>query len=119
MTLVCARLACRRFAMAGAMLILSVAGRAASGRAASDVATFNDPASFDGHNVKIEAVDYLKRKALRVTTLPPDKDGAGFAVLRGADFQDGTIDVDLAVKITTPPGVRMPGFTGIAFRMSA
>src|SRR5215469_12280388 len=121
MNFVCSGLAWRRIAFGSAVLMFSVAGRAASGRAAPDaaVATFNDPASYDGHSVKIEAVDYLKRKALRVTTLPPVQDGAGFALLRGADFQDGTIDVDVAVKITTPPGVRMPGFTGIAFRMSA
>src|SRR5205807_2553922 len=40
----------------------------------------------------------------------------GFALLRGSDFQDGTIEADIALKITTPPGVRMPGFVGIAFR---
>src|SRR5207249_5233207 len=28
----------------------------------------------------------------------------------------GTIEADIALKITTPPGVRMPGFVGIAFR---
>ncbi len=97
-----------------AMLALPLAARAASEPGAS----FNDPASFDGHNVKIEAVNYLRRKALKVTTLEQDKDGGGFALLRGSDFQDGAIDVDLAVKITTPPGVRMPGFVGLAFRMS-
>src|SRR5689334_2142731 len=32
------------------------------------------------------------------------------------DFQDGTIEADIALKITTPPGMRMPGFVGIAFR---
>jgi hypothetical protein len=102
------------------LVAVGVLALCAAARAAFDApATANDPASFDGHNVKIEAVDYLNRKALRVTTVPPDKDGAGFALLRGSDFQDGAIDVDLAVKITTPPGFRMPGFIGLAFRMSA
>jgi hypothetical protein len=36
--------------------------------------------------------------------------------VNGTALHDGTIDVDMAVKITLPPGVRMPGFTGIAFR---
>src|SRR5947209_1599911 len=31
-------------------------------------------------------------------------------------LQDGTIDVDVAVKVLTPPGVRMPGFAGVMFR---
>ena len=118
MSLAGARVACRRVAIAGGVLMLSViAGQAASGGAAADAtASFNDPASFDAHNAKIEAVNYLKRKALRVTATS-EKDGPVLAVLRGSDFQDGTIEADIAVKIITPPGVRMPGFTGLAFRM--
>jgi len=97
--------------------MFSVGGRAASGRAASDVpALFNDPASYDTHNARIESVEYLKRKALRVTAAS-QQDGPVLAVLRGADFQDGTIEADIAVRIITPPGIRMPGFTGLAFRM--
>jgi hypothetical protein len=92
------------------ILAFSVAARAAS-------TTSIDPAGLEPHNVKIESVDFLGRKAVRLTSLTPDKDGAAFALVRGTDFQDGSIDVDLAVKITTPPGVRMPGFTGLAFRM--
>jgi hypothetical protein len=64
-------------------------------------------------NVKLEAVEYQGRKAIRLTKDSPDD---GFAVLAGTDFQDGTIEADLALKVTTPPGVRMPGFIGIAFR---
>jgi hypothetical protein len=69
-------------------------------------------------NVKAEAVEYKGRKAIRITkerdTAKGDFDG--FALLKGTDFQDGTIEADIALKITTPPGVRMPGFVGIAFR---
>jgi hypothetical protein len=62
--------------------------------------------------VKAEGAEYNGRKGIRLTT-----DGeAGFAFLKGTDFQDGTIEVDIATKVTTPPGMRMPGFTGIAFR---
>src|SRR6516165_7867948 len=64
-------------------------------------------------NVKAEAVEYKGRKAVRLTK---DVEKDGFALLRGSDFQDGTIEADIALKITTPPGVRMPGFVGIAFR---
>jgi hypothetical protein len=61
---------------------------------------------------KAEAVEYLGRKAIRLTT-----DGeSGFAFVNGTQFRDGTIEVDIATKRTTPPGVRMPGFTGVAFR---
>jgi hypothetical protein len=64
-------------------------------------------------NVKADAVEYQGRKAVRLTK---DTEKGGFALLRGTDFEDGTIEADIALKITTPPGVRMPGFVGIAFR---
>jgi hypothetical protein len=64
-------------------------------------------------NVKADAVEYKGRKAVRLIN---DSEKDGFALLRGTDFQDGTIEGDIALKITTPPGVRMPGFVGIAFR---
>src|SRR5262249_27015169 len=62
-------------------------------------------------NVKADAILYKGRKAMRITT-----EKGGFAFFRGMDFQDGTIEADIALKITTPPGIRMPGFVGIAFR---
>jgi hypothetical protein len=105
-----ARLSQRSIAAALAAFAFSLGARAASTASI-------DPAGLEPHNVKIETVDFLGRKAIRLTSLTPDKDGAVFALVRGTDFQDGSIDVDLAVKITTPPGVRMPGFTGLAFRM--
>ena len=62
---------------------------------------------------KAELAEYLGRKAVRLTT---NQQSDIFAYVNGSAIQDGVIDVDIAVKITTPPGVRMPGFTGIAFR---
>jgi hypothetical protein len=58
-------------------------------------------------------VEYRGRQAVRLT-----KEGFadGFAVLLGTDFQDGVIEADLALKVTTPKGIRNPGFIGIAFR---
>ncbi|MCI0389074.1 MAG: hypothetical protein MOB07_09975 [Acidobacteria bacterium] len=82
-------------------------------QAASNVQTFalSDIKDLVLLNVKADAIEYKGRRAVRLTT-----EKGGFAVLRGADFQDGTIEADIALKITTPPGVRMPGFVGIAFR---
>jgi hypothetical protein len=64
--------------------------------------------------VKAEAVEYRGRKAVRLTKEANDE--AALALVNGAQFHDGTIEVDLATKTLTPPGVRMPGFTGVAFR---
>ncbi|MBV8632284.1 MAG: hypothetical protein JOZ83_15255 [Silvibacterium sp.] len=65
---------------------------------------------------KAEAVEYKGRKAVRLTK--PEGDEAGLAFLNGTQFRDGTIEVDVATKVIAPPGVRRPGFTGIAFRSS-
>jgi|GEM_PF-431199 len=91
---------------------------AATGRAnAADVQKFPliDAAGLAAHNVKFETVIYQGRKAIRMTTVTQGDD-AGFALLPGTDFQDGTIEADIAVKVTRPPGARTPGFIGIAFR---
>lgn len=61
-----------------------------------------------------ESVEYLGRKAVRLTR--PGEDGAGIAILKGSEFHDGTIEVDIATRVTAPPGTRAPGFSGIAFR---
>ena len=66
---------------------------------------------------KMETVEYMGRKAVRLTTLPSKEEV--FAFLKGVEIQDGTIEADIALKTTTPPGVRMPGFVGIAFRARA
>lgn len=62
--------------------------------------------------VKAEAVEYRGRKAVRLTA----QGEQGFAFVKGVDFRDGVIELEMATKTTTPPGVRMPGFTGVAFR---
>jgi hypothetical protein len=68
-------------------------------------------------NVKAAAVEYKGRKAVLITS---DGDKDGFALLKGVDFQDGTIVGEIALKVTAPPGPpgtrRSPGFVGIAFR---
>jgi hypothetical protein len=87
---------------------------AALGQQARDL-PLTDGAGIEAHNVKFAPGSYLGQKALLVTTLA-NEDRAGFAMLPGVDLQDGTIEVDLAVKVLTPPGVRMPGFTGLMFR---
>jgi hypothetical protein len=65
--------------------------------------------------VKAEAVNYLGRKSVRMTL--EGEDHEGLALLPGTDFQDGVIEADIALKTTVPPGVRYPGFVGIAFRV--
>ena len=99
----------------GRQVCLALLVLASFGRAASNVQTFalSDTRKLLLLNVKADAVEYQGRKAVRLTK---DTEKDGFALLRDTDFQDGAIDADIALKITTPPAVRMPGFVGIAFR---
>lgn len=91
--------------------------------AASDATTapqsfpLTDIAAISVAGGKAEPVEYLGRKAVRLTSASEESDI--FAYVDGSAIQDGVIEFDVAVKITTPPGVRMPGFTGIAFRARA
>src|SRR5208283_1636750 len=84
---------------------------------AAPVQTFplRDTTGLIAPKVKAEAVRYLGRESVRITVDGDDRDG--LALLPGTDFQDGVIEADIALKITTPPGVRYPGFIGIAFRV--
>lgn len=96
-----------------AVVVMVVPGIA---QTASESPSSIDAANLELRNAKVEPVEHLGRKAMRLTAADP-RGEAPLAVLRGVDFQDGTIEADIAVKITVPPGVRMPGFTGLAFRV--
>jgi hypothetical protein len=62
---------------------------------------------------KLEEAEYNGRKCVRLTK---EADGEALALVKGTDFYDGIIETEFALRTTTPPGVRMPGFIGIAFR---
>ncbi len=99
-----------------ALLAILLAG-AHPAPAAPQVRTFalTDTKNLTVVNVKAQAVEYEGRKCVLVTN---DTQKDGFALLQGTeDFQDGTIEADVAVKISVPPPkFRMPGFVGIGFR---
>ena len=84
--------------------------------AAIPVQTFplTGTAGLIAQKAKTTAVTYKGKKCVRVTV--EGEDHEGLVLLPGTDLQDGVIEADLALKITTPPGVRYPGFAGIAFR---
>jgi len=103
-------------AVAVLMLGLGIGANTATfAQAASDLQTYalSDTKDLVLVNTKADTVEYKGRKAARITK---DTEKDGFALLRGTDFRDGTIEGEFALKITAPPGVRMPGFVGIAFR---
>jgi hypothetical protein len=72
-----------------------------------------DTKDLDESGVKTDAVEYKGRKAVRVAVAGANE---GLAFLRGTEFEDETIEADVALTVTTPAGVRNPGFIGVAFR---
>jgi hypothetical protein len=112
------------FRTAGAIFLLFTAclsSHARQSRAADSgapgVQTFPlaGPEDLEGRNMKLAAVEYKGRKAVRITMerQPPYE---GLTLLRGTEFADGAIEADMAVKVNTPPGIWNPGFIGIGFR---
>jgi hypothetical protein len=97
----------------GAIAMLTVGCGLAETSTAAQTFPLHETSGLVMRNVKAEAVEYQGRKAVRLTKGVEDD---GFAVLPGTNFQDGVIEADIALKVTTPPGVRNPGFIGIAFR---
>jgi len=96
----------------GVSTFISLNARQSTGQPAQSFA-LTDLSDLTVTGGKAEAVEYRGRKAVRLTT--QSEEGV-FAFLKGIQIQDGTIEADIAMKATTPPGVRMPGFIGIAFR---
>jgi hypothetical protein len=101
-----------------AAAILAVAASALFARTPERTQVFplRDTNGLIARNVKTEAVNYLGRKSVRVTM--EGNDHAGLVLLPGTDFQDGVIEADIALRNTTPPERKRPGFVGIAFRVS-
>jgi hypothetical protein len=82
--------------------------------AASRTLALTDTRGLVPQRSQVDAVTYKGRKAVRLTV---PGTSTGFATVEGADFQDGTIEADVTVKVL-PPG-QIPGFIGIAFRAQA
>jgi hypothetical protein len=104
----------KRRVTCGAVLVLAASALAAQTPAPAQSFPLRTTAGLIAPKVKTEAVQYLGRAAVRITMDGDDHEG--LALLPGTDFQDGVIEADIALKITTPPGVKYPGFVGIAFR---
>lgn len=97
-----------------ALLALAAgAGLQAGELPGAQVFNFSNVDGIREHGVTVSTGEYRGRKALRV--VQPAR-GDGFAVLPGVNFQDGVIEADMAIEITTPLFPGAPGFGGIAFR---
>jgi hypothetical protein len=69
------------------------------------------------HQVKLEAVDYMGKHAVKLIEEGQVPNGEAYAIVKGAAFHNGDIEVELAGRPAgnAPGGAR--GFIGIAFRL--
>jgi len=68
--------------------------------------------------VAVEPASYMGRKCIRVIPSGggPQGGGGGLAIVSGAEFHDGTIELDVAGKPGAGAGGDARGFVGVAFR---
>ncbi len=69
------------------------------------------------HKVKLESVEYLGKRAVKITEDGQVADGEAYAILRGSAFHNGAIEVELAGRPAAGVGGGARGFIGIAFRL--
>jgi hypothetical protein len=70
------------------------------------------------YSVSLEAATYEGRKAVRLLNKPP-LGPSTMALVRRTEFQDGTIDVDVAGKPVAGASATARGFIGVAFRIGS
>jgi len=66
------------------------------------------------HQVKLESVDYLGKRAVKITEDGQLANGEAYAIVKDAVSHNGAIDVELAGR---PAAGGARGFIGIAFRL--
>ena len=73
--------------------------------------------SLVAHNVKLESVEYLGKRAVKVTEDGQVPNGEAYAVVKDAVFHNGSIEVELAGRPAAGVGEGARGFIGMAFRL--
>jgi hypothetical protein len=70
----------------------------------------------EAHGVAVSNVTYEGKKAVRVDANPDAGNGQSYAIVKGRQVHNGTIEVWLAGKPAANAGAGARGFIGIAFR---
>lgn len=105
----------RLLAVYGSLVWLGSLAFAADTPPASQSFALTDASALVAQGMTAEPGEYLGRRAVRLSV--PGPDNGGLAIVKGTNFRDGSIDVDLATNPVEPPGGGRPGFVGIAFRI--
>jgi hypothetical protein len=73
----------------------------------------------EAHGVAVSNVRFDGKQAVRVDANPDSANGQSYAIVKGRQFHNGTIEVSLAGKPAANAGAGARGFIGIAFRMQS
>jgi hypothetical protein len=114
----CVPLSLVSFLAATSALLFSVAPSRAQTRAMA--LPLDSTEGLQSVNAKVEPAMYRGRKAIRVTDAAPEgtSDDRRFVAVRGSQFQDGLIEVEVAGDRIAGAGETARGFVGIAFRVA-
>src|SRR5467141_1366009 len=69
------------------------------------------------HQVKLESVDYSGKRAIKIVEDSQVPNGEAYAIVKGAVFHNGEIEVELAGRPAGGAAAAARGFIGIAFRL--
>src|SRR3989442_3768107 len=69
------------------------------------------------HKVKLESVDYLGKRAVKITEDGQVANGEAYAIVKDAVFHNGAIEVKLAGRPAAGAAGDARGFIGIAFHL--
>ena len=75
------------------------------------------PDQLTPHRVKLEQVDYMGKRAVKIVEDGQVPDGEAYAIVKGAVFHNGEIEVELVGRPASGAGGGARGFVGIAFRL--
>jgi hypothetical protein len=99
-----------------ALALFAVCGAAASfAFAAERTLPLAATAELEAPGVTVEASEHEGRKCLKLTPAPGNR-GEPIAIVKGTDFKDGTLEVELAGRPAAGAFEGARGFVGLAFR---
>src|SRR5687767_11856174 len=94
------------------ILLASMLGASFSNLMAQEIPL--SPGSLESMNVKLEAVKYKGKNAIRVIGTA---DGEQLAILKNSDFKNGTIEIEVSGQPLPNANAGARGFIGLAFRV--
>ena len=69
------------------------------------------------HKVKLESVDYLGKRSIKMTEEGEVSNGEAYAIVKDAVFHNGAVELELAGRPAAGAAGGARGFVGIAFRL--